>query len=137
MNIQAVYNPKDGSDYSKKTKDQKDRLFKKIYKVGRYMEPEKRDVMLRDLEKKQNFIIALLIEKENLEEQLVSFSCIHDVYVRYYVQLLTFPFQKSYKDIQEDIKGDIKKFMRDKHQIQIFMENIADEFDKHVYHIGK
>jgi hypothetical protein len=53
----------------------------KIYRVGRFAESEKKDLLLKDLEIKQEHIIMLLDDKEGIEEQLASFGSIHYIYV--------------------------------------------------------
>lgn len=58
------------------------RDFDSFYKKGRYQEATKKDVIMRDLEAKQEHIMELLKEKEAYEEQLAPFGNIHHIYVR-------------------------------------------------------
>lgn len=72
LKIDAMY-------YDEKTNKMK--VLKDLYKVGKYAENEKKDLIHQDLQKKQEYIIELLNDKEQIEENLACFGCIHNIYV--------------------------------------------------------
>ena len=59
-----------------------DKNFVDNYRVGKFAESGKKDLLLKDLELKQEHIIMILYDKEGIEEQLASFGSIHYIYVR-------------------------------------------------------
>ena len=100
------------------------REFTDFYRVGRYEEKEKRDLLLKDLEKKQEFILLLLVEKEGIEEQLVSFGSIHHIY-------------KTFKDTQDEMRGDIRTFVKEKHKVAFYLNALMADFEGNALSIGK
>lgn len=58
MNIENLYLDRNGKPMD----------FRTLYRIGKFGEPEKKDVILRDLEKKQDYIIDLMKSKEQVEE---------------------------------------------------------------------
>lgn len=54
----------------------------KFYKGGKFIEKEKADTMIQDLQMKQDLIMDMLVDKEAIEQQLAAFGSIHFIYVR-------------------------------------------------------
>jgi hypothetical protein len=71
LNIEHLYIDKRGKPME----------FSTLYKIGKFGEPEKKDLLLRDIEKKHEYIIDLIRNKEHVEEQLAAFASIHNIYV--------------------------------------------------------
>jgi len=59
-----------------------DDKIEKFYKGGRFVEKEKADTMVQDLQMKQDLIMDMLADKEAVEQQLAAFGSIHFIYVR-------------------------------------------------------
>eukprot|EP00347_Sterkiella_histriomuscorum_P013604 403364082 len=97
--------------------------IQEVYHIGKFEEREKKDTLMKDLEKKQDHIMDLIVTKENLEETLAPFGNIHHIY-------------KTFKEVQEDIKQDIKKYIREKHQIYTYLNQLIQDFDKNRETIG-
>lgn len=102
LRIEPMYQDKRG----------KERNIQVFYKCGRYAEKEKNLTMINDIQSTSEYILELIIDKESLEEQLAAFGSIHYIYVR--VLLFIYFLQKTFKEVQEDIKLDIKKYLREK-----------------------
>mmetsp|Transcript_37836 Transcript_37836/g.36262 ORF Transcript_37836/g.36262 Transcript_37836/m.36262 type:complete len:130 (+) Transcript_37836:1569-1958(+) len=105
-------------------KTKKPQLIEYYYKVGKYAETGKKDTMTGDLDKKSQYILELLKEKEEIEGNLAGFGCIHHIY-------------KTFIEIQEELKNDIKKFVREKHQINMHLETLLTEFEDLAESIGR
>ena len=59
-----------------------DDKIEKFYKGGKFVEKEKSDTMIQDLQLKQDLIMDMLADKEAVEQQLAAFGSIHFIYVR-------------------------------------------------------
>ncbi|CDW82160.1 UNKNOWN [Stylonychia lemnae] len=94
-----------------------------FYRIGKFEERDKKDTMMKDLEKKQEYILELLVQKESLEEQLAPFGNIHYIY-------------KTFKEVQEDIKQNVKKYRREKNQIFKYLNQLVLDFEENRETIG-
>ena len=56
--------------------------IEKFYKGGKFVEKEKSDTMIQDLQLKQDLMMDMLADKEAVEKQLAAFGSIHFIYVR-------------------------------------------------------
>lgn len=59
-----------------------DDKIEKFYKGGKFIEKEKADTMIQDLQMKQDLIMDMQADKEAVEQQLAAFGSIHFIYVR-------------------------------------------------------
>lgn len=82
-----------------------------FYKSGQFAEKDKVDAMLKDIDAKQAHINDMLEDKELVEEQLATFGSIHNIYVRVFQNNY---LQKTFKEVQEEVKLEIKRHIRDK-----------------------
>ncbi|TNV83239.1 hypothetical protein FGO68_gene4856 [Halteria grandinella] len=101
----------------------KEKGIEGTYKIGRFAEKAKADTMQKDLDAKQAHLIEQLQDKEQVEEQLAAFGSIHSIY-------------KTFNDVQEDIKLEIKRHYREKAQIVRYLETLSEDFAQNQQTIG-
>ncbi len=89
--------------------------------------------MLKDLELKQAHVDELLKQKDHLDVTIAPFASIHSIYVS--KEAIT--LQKTFNEVQEEIKLEIKRHFREKAEIGKHLENLTQEFDESHLLIGR
>ena len=92
-----------------------------IIHCGRLGEIEKRDTMLADIEAKSKFVQELLHQKEELEVEMAPAGVVNFIY-------------KHLAEIQEELRGQIKVFVRHKasmvHLLELMLKTFKDNNNK-------